>query len=74
LIEVDYDTKGNYSTKMRQSGIMTTNELRILNNLIPKSGEKYDEVYGNGNLSELGAFQNKDNNSNNENEEGIKNE
>ena len=52
LMSVDHATRAEYSSKMRQNAILTTNELRILNGYSPVDGG--DKLYGNGTLVELG--------------------
>lgn len=51
LIEVDFATKGSYTNQMRQNGILSTNELRLINGYAPiKNGDK---LLGNGTLVDI---------------------
>lgn len=66
LLMVDHATRAEYSSKMRQNAILTTNELRILNGL-PPIAKDGDKLFGNGTLVELGTGKG---NNNNDNEKG----
>lgn len=59
LMEIDFATRAEYSSKMRQNGILTTNELRVLNGFPPVEGG--DKIFGNGTLAELGKGGGQDN-------------